>query len=61
MIHFIAHNFVRFHLQAKEVFEEHNFKEGVVETSGKLVIFLEILNNSLSKGDKVLVFRLALS
>ena len=57
MIHFSAYTFDLSFLEAKEVFEEHNFMEGVVETSGKLVIFLEILNNSLLNGDKVLVFR----
>ena len=43
--------------KAKEIFDLHEYKEGVAEMSGKLIVLLEILNESLARGDKLLVFR----
>lgn len=48
---------LRSDLQAKEVFDSHKYEEGRIESSGKFVILMELIKESMLKGDKMLIFR----
>jgi len=43
-------------LKAKEIFDSRQYVEGILENSGKLVILMELITESVRKGDKMLVF-----
>ena len=43
--------------QAKEVFDSHQYEEGIIENGGKIIILMELIKESLAQGDKMLIFR----
>ena len=48
--------FFFFNLQAKKLFKD--YQPGVMENGGKLVVLMEIIEESLKLGEKILIFRL---